>query len=184
MANLSQGHTHLDTGPRSNLARETSLGLRYEVFQPPHGGGYIFNYDPLSNTLVKDDLPVGIDWKSFGPRIGFADSLLPNTVLRGGFGISYIPALKGLGSEFTEAPLRQINNFSATDSFTPAITFQQDFGQFNTSLSMPVAVTPTLGVSLIEPEMLVNQSVMSWNLTLERQLGNNVKVSCPFDKPA
>jgi trimeric autotransporter adhesin len=34
-------------------------------------------------------------WKDFGPRLGFAYQLTPDTVIRGGFGISYLPSNTG-----------------------------------------------------------------------------------------
>ncbi len=42
---------------------------------------------------VSDSANVQKDWVNFGPRVGFASSFPHDTVLRGGFGISYIPIL-------------------------------------------------------------------------------------------
>src|SRR5262249_13601260 len=38
---------------------------------------------------------VNTDWHSFAPRFGFAATVTPHTVIRGGFGISFYPGTTG-----------------------------------------------------------------------------------------
>jgi hypothetical protein len=87
-----------------------NLGLRWE-YGSPYGElhGNISNFDPVTQTVLTTApgavagngiTPVSLggtygktlvnpDFKDFGPRIGFAYSFDPKSVLRGGFGISY-----------------------------------------------------------------------------------------------
>ena len=55
------------------------------------------NFDPATNSIIKakdgsllDRTRVNPDRNNFGPRVGFAYNLQKNTVMRGGYGISYI----------------------------------------------------------------------------------------------
>ena len=77
-----------------------NLGLRWEFYPPftPRGPGRFSNYDPTTNSLViagigsnPSDLGRKTHYKDFAPRIGFAYRLTEQTVVRGGFALSYFP---------------------------------------------------------------------------------------------
>jgi hypothetical protein len=82
-----------------------NLGLRWEFATPRwERDNVLTNFDPTTNTLLKakdGDLYnrtlVRPDYKDFAPRAGFAFSPSGKTVLRGGYGISYVH-LNRLGS--------------------------------------------------------------------------------------
>ena len=55
------------------------------------------NFDPVSQTMIAakdgsiaDRALVDPDRNNFGPRLGFAYTPMPKTVVRGGWGISYV----------------------------------------------------------------------------------------------
>lgn len=83
---------------RSNLT--LNYGLRYEVYPyatVPHPGDQS-NYVPATNQLliggygdVSKTLNVKTDYRDFAPRFGLAYRLGEKTVIRGGYGIGYIP---------------------------------------------------------------------------------------------
>jgi hypothetical protein len=61
-------------------------------------------------------------WKDFGPRIGLAYNIIPNLVIRGGFGIVYAPsALQAAGTDGSPG----IEGFSTNTSFNSSFTSQQ-----------------------------------------------------------
>ena len=75
-----------------------NLGLRYEFATPQYEqNNRMANYDPATNLLVyaangsiaKRAL-VDPRYTNFAPRVGFAYSITPETVVRGAYGISYI----------------------------------------------------------------------------------------------
>jgi hypothetical protein len=82
-----------------------NLGLRWEFATPRwERDNVLTNFDPGTNTLLKakngslyDRTLVRPDYKNFAPRIGLAYSATSKTVLRGGYGISYVH-LNRLGS--------------------------------------------------------------------------------------
>jgi hypothetical protein len=85
-----------------------NLGLRYEIFTPyseAHGlysnfipetgsGSYFICGAQTAACTGKIDSRLGVktDYKDISPRVGFAYSVMPKTVVRGAFGISYFPA--------------------------------------------------------------------------------------------
>ncbi len=76
------------------------LGLRHDFYPPPKprfDGGFA-NFDYIKNQIIVASVgnnPVDLGRKTyytnFAPRIGLAYRLTSKTVLRAGFGTSYIP---------------------------------------------------------------------------------------------
>jgi hypothetical protein len=83
---------------RVNSKLTLNLGLRWEFATPRwEKDNVLSNYDPKSNSMIKakdgglyDRTLVDPDYRDWAPRLGFAYSAMPKTVLRGGYGISYI----------------------------------------------------------------------------------------------
>jgi hypothetical protein len=75
-----------------------TYGLRYEFATPERAHGQpITNFDPTTNALIVgskgslyNEALVDPKLDDFAPRFGFAYSLYPNIVFRGGYGLSYI----------------------------------------------------------------------------------------------
>ncbi len=75
-----------------------NLGLRYEFATPQYErDNRLSNFDPATNTVIlakdgslADRATVNPDKNNFAPRLGFAWKAAPRTVIRGGYGISYI----------------------------------------------------------------------------------------------
>ena len=75
-----------------------NLGLRYEFATPQwEEDNFLTNFDPQTNSLVKakdgsvyDRALVNADRNNFAPRLGIAYSLTDKTVVRGGYGVSFI----------------------------------------------------------------------------------------------
>jgi len=98
-----------------------NLGVRYDIFTAyTEVHGRISNYDPYTGLLVSPALPgaqqsnstamVSTPYTDVAPRVGFAATLRHDTVLRGGFGISFFPTNYRSDYYFQNAPF----NFSET----------------------------------------------------------------------
>ena len=141
-----------------------NYGLRWDLFTPRHdahnnmsgfdptvpnpgAGGHLGGIAFLGSGPGRDGRTSFADTadKNFGPRLGFAYQLFPNTVLRGGYGLSY-------GQGNAAAGLRQSQSFSygfnaapswaSTDAgVTPA--FYWDNG-FPTNWPRPPFIDPTV----------------------------------------
>jgi hypothetical protein len=157
-----------------------NLGLRYDLATVAHTNeGTIWNYDPSINTMVEDDPPVPSDKTNFGPRVGFTYLVHPSTVLRGGYGISYLPQFKGLGGFMVNPPVLQQHAFF-TDGVTPARTLNQDFGVFETGSLSELPVTPDLSVEQFLDDQSKSPYVQSWNLTLQHSLASNIVLTASY----
>lgn len=75
-----------------------NLGVRYEFATPQwEENNVLANFDPATLTLIRakegslyDRALVDPDFNNWAPRLGFAYRVMDKTVLRGGYGISYI----------------------------------------------------------------------------------------------
>lgn len=92
-----------------------NLGLRYDIFTAyTEVHGRISNYDPYTGLLVSPSLPgtqqsnstamVSTPYNDYAPRFGFAATLPHNTVLRGGFGLTFFPTNYRSDYYFQNAP--------------------------------------------------------------------------------
>ena len=100
VANLRQNmhFTYLQDDFRVNDRLTLNLGLRYEYATPwVEKDDILSNFDPDTRQMVmardgslEDRSTIKPDRNNLGPRLGFAYTLTPRTVVRGGYGISYI----------------------------------------------------------------------------------------------
>jgi hypothetical protein len=173
-----------------------NLGVRYDVFTPiTEAHGHYSNFLPNCLTsgsigancfiLGNQDPAIGVktDHKDIGPRFGFAYSITPKTVLRGGFGISYFPPDVGEVAAGASAPASVVQNYNPPYSFN---FFQVPFWIINGAISntnspatpTPVdlstfASNPDVTVVSAKPLNLRSSYVEMANLALQREIGAN-----------
>ncbi|MBI4165347.1 MAG: TonB-dependent receptor [Acidobacteria bacterium] len=147
-----------------------NLGFRYDYISPnSERHNRLTNFDPTKAKLVvvgqeglSDTAGVQKDWNNFSPRFGFAATLAKRTVLRGGYGISYVPVMLGQPYAFRNPP------FISTWSMPPGSGFRLSQG-------MPAFYTPD---DPTNPSGQINAVdfhfpipyVQQFNLTLQREL--------------
>jgi hypothetical protein len=169
------------------------LGVRWDIYPPatPANSGGFSNYDPTTNQLVlagiggnPSNLGMETHYHYFAPRTGFAYRVRNNTVVRGGFGISYTPFPDNTYAY--NYPIRANNSYQPTGSsgFTPAVLADGvTVATFQAGFPAPVPVTiPSNGIiqantpDLISqvyvyiPKNYKNPYASSWNLVLQQAL--------------
>jgi hypothetical protein len=106
------------------------LGLRWDFYPPatPVVAGGFANYDPATNNIVlagvggnPSNLGMQTRYRYFSPRTGISYRLRNNTVLRAGFGISYMPFQNSTYAY--NYPIRANNSYLPTgnSAYTPAV---------------------------------------------------------------
>ena len=163
------------------------LGMRWEYWpsSTPHYPGGFSNYNPFNNTLelagigsIPNDLGIDNMPKSFAPRFGIAYRLDEKTVLRGGYGISYLPRTTNVYN----FPVKQANALNPANSYVAA-------GSLATGAPPPSPVViPSSGVIVNPPAQSYTYVakdrpqgyVQSWNIALQRALPNNFSVEVAF----
>ncbi|HKE24398.1 MAG TPA: TonB-dependent receptor [Bryobacteraceae bacterium] len=118
-------------------------------------------------------------YHDFLPRIGFAYNVLPNTVLRGGYGIYRLPAI-GYYSYGPVSQYAQSATFTSPDNnVTPAIVLANGIPPIpynvdtNGNPSIPASLTkPTSNVTQLESRARTPYN-QTWQLGLQHQFGSN-----------
>lgn len=145
-----------------------NIGLRYDIITPDVAlGNNISQFDPPSGKIlvagVNSSSTTGIqtDYRSFGPRLGFAANVRPGTVIRGGFGLVFYRDNTGPSVPFSNPP------FVATYSPNNLTT------TFATPLPTPVPSSYTNPSGALRGMALDfrNSFVEQANLNVQQQVG-------------
>jgi len=108
-----------------------TLGLRWELYptRTRSQGLGIESYDPETNDVLvggKGGIPrdngVGYSKKLFAPRFGFAYQIKDNTVIRGGYGITYHSHPWGAQALRGFYPLTVVGTFGGVNGYQPVTT--------------------------------------------------------------
>jgi hypothetical protein len=105
-----------------------NLGVRYDVYTPFTAVNNAFtNFNFANGLLYGPGLPgvqhsgptggIKTDFGDLAPRVGFAYTIRPGTVIRGGYGITFFPGNATSGSFMKNAPYSF--NFSCGDTAAP-----------------------------------------------------------------
>jgi hypothetical protein len=178
-------------------------GLRWEFYPPAtprHSGGFS-NYIPTNNTLVQagiggnpSNLGMQTQYKYFAPRTGISYRLSNDTVLRAGFGMSYIPFTDNTYAY--NYPIRANNSYQPAggSAFTPAVLSDGvTVASFQAGFPAPVPVTiPSNGIIVANTPQLVSQVytyiplnfknsyAMAWNLAVQQAFGSNYSLQIAY----
>jgi Carboxypeptidase regulatory-like domain/TonB-dependent Receptor Plug Domain len=184
-----------------------NVGLRWDILGPLTERYNRLNYgffpnsvNPISSAINQTQFPgykayggigfTGVnglprsafntDWNNIQPRIGAAFQLTPTTVLRGGFGISYIPQVS-FGNSF---------GFSQSTPFVATLNANQTpagavSNPFPSGLLAPVGSTQGLGTLLGQSPNYADPSgrigyVYSFSFGIQKQLGHQVRVEASY----
>ena len=148
-----------------------NLGVRWEVFTPfTEVANRAANLADISSgkILIAGQNGVGptvgvpTNWHSFAPRFGFAATVTPKTVIRGGFGISFWPPNTGTGS----------NSVFRDPPFTSVLVLTNSNRLISQGLPTPVATDPNnpTGTIYNVANNITNPYVQQFNLTLQREI--------------
>ncbi len=174
-----------------------NLGLRWELY-PTHtrpAGLGIVSYDPTANEVliggrggIPRDVGVGYSKKLFAPRVGFAYQATPKTVIRSGYGITYVPHPWGAQALRGWYPFTLVASFSGVNAYQPVTT---DLGYAaagipHQPLGPEVGIPPIPGPDIssgrvplppttdmgypVADRMLRRGYIQSWNFIVEREL--------------
>ncbi len=177
------------------------LGVRYELYPPatPRKPGGFVNYNPSNNELVvagqdgnPSNLGMQTDYKNIAPRIGLSYRVSETTVVRAGYGISYVPFVDN--SYAYNYPIKTSTNYTFTPTYGPALnpaggvvnlvtgvpaTPTVAFGSGGTLTESAANGTIGLG-NLYIPLNFKNAAVSSWNLVVQQALPKGMALQIAY----
>ena len=173
---------------RVNSKLTLNLGLRWEFATPRwERDNALSNFDPLTNKMLRakngsiyDRTLVNPYYKDFAPRLGFAYNVAQKTVIRGGYGSSYVHQNRmGSGDLLgINGPQVVISTVSQTDPLSPGFR-KTDLG-YPIGLTDPSKFNPQNSNVLYLPKDTPDPRVQSWFLSVQRELPWNMVLDLAY----
>jgi hypothetical protein len=156
-----------------------NLGVRYEYGTPYwEANNRLTNLDPAAGKILQakdggiyDRALINPDRNDWAPRIGIAYSLDPKTVIRGGYGVSYIHfnrvgsanLLSINGPQVVSALVNQADVFG-TSAFIPTQN------GYPANLTAPDKLNPLIANMAYLPPDTRDGYVQNWSLSVQREI--------------
>jgi hypothetical protein len=171
--------TYLQDDIRVNDALTVNLGIRYEYATPFwEKNNVLTNFDPTTRTMIAakdgsiyDRALVDPDKNNFAPRLGFAYSVAPKTVMRGGYGISYVHVNRTGAADLLPINGPQVINAVVNQSNPVDPTFVSTERGYPAGLADPSKFNPLLANISYIPRDFQAARVQSWFLSAQREFG-------------
>ena len=156
MANLRRNmhFAYLQDDWRASSKLTLNLGLRYEVLDAVLGEGQRpLQLRPGGQCHRQGDGRVGLsdralidpDRNNFGPRLGFAYTLAAGTVIRGGYGVSYVHFSRAGGGDVLPINGPQVVNAVINQADPTAASFLPAEQGYPAGLADPAQFNPLTG---------------------------------------
>src|SRR3954471_3135029 len=189
VANMEQDlhFTYVQDDIRVNDKLTLNAGLRYEYATPMwEANNKLTNFDPVSKTMISakdgsmyDRTLVDPDRNNFGPRFGFAYTPMSQTVVRGGWGQSYvhinrIGSANLLGINGPQVVRAAVNQSPTAGGFVPT-----EAG-YPAGLTDPSKFNPLTALVSYIPRDFHSSPVQSWHVSVQREFGPNMLVDVAY----
>jgi Carboxypeptidase regulatory-like domain/TonB dependent receptor-like, beta-barrel len=175
-----------------------NLGLRYEFATPQYErDNQLANFDPVNDTLIfasggglYNRALVHPDHNNWAPRVGLAYQVLPKTVIRAGYGISYVQ-FNRMGGEnllayngpfVIDAAVDQLATqpICASASAAPGSCFRSTAQGFPNDFASPQAFNTAITQVRYIPGDNRTGYVQSWHFTIQRELAKGLLLDVAY----
>ncbi len=165
-----------------------NLGIRYEYSTPNwEAHNTLSNFDPATNTMILaksgsiyDRALVNPDRNNFGPRLGFAYTVAPGTVVRGGYGVSYVHFNRAGGGDLLPINGPQVVNAVVNQTVPTAPAFVPAEQGYPAGLADPSRFNPLTANITYMPRDYHSSPVQSWFISAQRALMNTMLVDVAY----
>jgi Carboxypeptidase regulatory-like domain/TonB-dependent Receptor Plug Domain/TonB dependent receptor len=190
VANLRRNmhFAYLQDDWRVNSALTLNLGIRYEYSTPYwERDNILSNFDPQTNSMILakdgslyDRALIDPDRNNFGPRLGFAYTVTPQTVVRGGYGVSYVHFSRAGGGDILPINGPQVVNAVVNQTVPTASTFVPAERGYPEGLADPSRFNPLTANITHMPRDFHSSPVQSWHISLQRELVRNMLLDVAY----
>jgi hypothetical protein len=190
VANLRQRYqfAYLQDDWRVNDKLTLNLGLRYEYATPWwETDNQMTNYDPATKTMIKakdgslsERALIDPDRNNLGPRLGFAYSMSPRTVIRGGWGLSYIHFHRIGAANILAINGPQVVNAVVSQSNPTLPTFRTTQQGYPAGFADPSQFNPATANILYMPKDYHSSEVQSWYVSVQRELMKGMLIDIAY----
>jgi hypothetical protein len=165
-----------------------NLGVRYEYATPMwEANNVLSNFDPGTNSMILakdgslyDRTLVNPDRNNFGPRLGFAYTLAPKTVVRGGYGVSYVHFNRAGAGDLLSINGPQVINAVVNQTVPAAPTFVPADQGYPVGLADPSQFNPLTANITYMPSDYHSSPVQSWYISVQREIAVNMLVDVAY----
>ena len=173
---------------RVNEKLTLNLGLRYEYATPYwEQDNVLTNFDPNTRTMIaardgsiSERALVNPDRNNFGPRLGFAFTPEPKTVIRGGYGIGYVHYNRAGGGNLLPINGPQVVNAVVNQTNPLDPTFVPTEKGYPAGLADPKQFNPlTANITYLPPD-IQDGRVQNWYLSVQREIGPRMLVDVAY----
>jgi Carboxypeptidase regulatory-like domain/TonB-dependent Receptor Plug Domain/TonB dependent receptor len=173
---------------RASSRLTLNLGLRYEYSTPYwEKDNVLSNFDPATNSMViaksgsiYDRALINPDRNNFGPRLGFAYTVTPRTVLRGGYGISYVHFSRAGGGDLLPINGPQVINAVVNQTVPTSPGFVPAELGYPSGLADPSRFNPLTANITYMPTNFHSSPVQSWYISVQRELVHNLLLDVAY----
>ncbi len=172
---------------RVNDRLTLNAGLRYEYATPwTEANNILSNFDPNTKTMVlakdgslEDRSTLKPDRNNFGPRIGMAFTPVDRTVIRGGYGISYVHFHRAGGANVLAINGPQVVNAVVVQTPTQA-DFRTTQQGYPAGLTDPARFNPLAANITYMPSDYRSTDVHSWFASVQREIWDGALVDVAY----
>jgi carboxypeptidase family protein/TonB-dependent receptor-like protein len=165
-----------------------NLGVRYEYSTPYwERDNILSNFDPATKTMILakdgsiyDRALINPDRNNFGPRLGFAYTVTPATVIRGGYGVSYVHFSRAGGGDLLPINGPQVITAVVNQTVPSAPTFVPAEVGYPTGLADPSQFNPLTANITYMPKDFHSSPVQSWYISLQKELRHNMLLDVAY----
>jgi len=190
VANLRRNmqFAYLQDDWRIGSALTLNLGMRYEYSTPYwERDNILSNFDPATNSMILardgstyDRALVDPDRNNFGPRLGFAYTVTPNTVVRGGYGVSYVHFSRAGGGDILPINGPQVINAVVNQTILTSPSFVPAERGYPEGLADPSRFNPLTANITYMPRDFHSSPVQSWHISVQRELVRNMLIDIGY----
>src|SRR3989441_767966 len=179
---------YLQDDVRVNDRLTLNAGVRYEYATPMwEKNNVLSNFDPSTRQMViakdgsiTDRALVNPDKNNFAPRLGLAYTLMEKTVVRGGYGISYVHVNRTGAADLLPINGPQVINAVVNQSNAADSSFRTTEQGYPAGLTDPARFNPlTANISYI-PGDFQSGRVQSWFASVQREVGPSMLLDLAY----